>query len=332
MTPNDVRGFHRKQRNCGASPSDVQRSLNNMNLSAPNKFSMSSARRSPLLAVFGLCLYTVVLVLPASAQVEEIRAEMTQVHKIDLDKMLERRTIRVLVVYNKLMYFLDSGRQRGTSYEGALEFQKFINKKFKTGTRALQAIFIPVTRDQLIPKLTSGHGDIAIANLSITNERKQLVDFTDPVLGNVKELLVTQKDGVAPATLTDLSDLEVHVRESSSYYGSLVKVNKLLAQKNLPPIKIVSANENLEDNDLLEMVNAGLLPAVVVDGHKAAFWKDIFPNINIAGPAISEGGEIGWAIRKDSPLLKESLNEFIANNKKGSLFGNVIYNRYLKKQ
>lgn len=244
--------------------------------------------------------------------------------------MLERRTIRVLVVYNKLLYFLDGARQRGTSYEGALEFQKFINKEFKTGTRALQVIFIPVVRDQLGPKLIAGQGDIAIANLSITEERKQHVDFADPVLSNVQEIVITHKDAVSPKSITELSGMEIHVRKSSSYYQSLVATNTILQQQNLDPINIVAANENLEDDDLLEMVNANLLPAVVVDGHKAKFWKNVFPNIKVSEAIVREGGDIGWAIRKGSPLLKDALNKFIASNKKGSLFGNILYNRYLK--
>ena len=65
--------------------------------------------------------------------------------------MAERREIRALVVYSKTFYFLDKGRQRGTSYELLKEFEKFINKKLKAKTLKLRVLFIPVRRDQLIP-------------------------------------------------------------------------------------------------------------------------------------------------------------------------------------
>ena len=96
-------------------------------------------------------------------------------------------------------------------------------------------------------------------------------------------------------------------------------------------MKLVAADESLEDEDLLEMVNAGILPIIVVDNHKAQFWAKVFKNIRVHPDAtVRTSGEIGWAFRKNSPKLESIVNEFVKRNKKGTLLGNMLFNRYLK--
>ena len=249
----------------------------------------------------------------------------------DFEAMLERRQIRALVVHNKLMYFLDGPDQRGTAYEGLQQFARFIDDKYDLGARRMKIVYIPVTRDKLIPYLKEGIGDIAVANLTITPERELEVDFSEPLLTDVREILVTGPAAPAVSGLADLGGKTIYARPSSSYYVHLHKLNQQLEQNGLDPVDIVPADENLEDGDLLEMVNAGLLPMVIVDSHKAEFWRTIFDNIVVRDDiAITVGASIGWAFRKDSPTLGKVLAQFVAANKKGTLTGNTIYNRYLK--
>ena len=96
-------------------------------------------------------------------------------------------------------------------------------------------------------------------------------------------------------------------------------------------MKLVPAEETFEDEDLLEMVNAGHIPMIVMDSHKAQFWTQIFDKIRIHPEiAVRSGGEIAWAFRKNSPQLKVVVNEFVKGHKKGSLLGNMLLKRYLK--
>jgi len=179
--------------------------------------------------------------------------------------------------------------------------------------------------------LVAGRGDIAVGNLTITLARKELVDFSDPVLTGVREYVVTAETEQAITQLADLAGREVHVRKSSSYFESLVAANGTLEAAKLDPIKIVEADERLEDEDLIDMVQAGLLPAIVVDSHKAAFWKQVFPHITVhEGLALREDGEIGWAFRKNSPLLAEAINGFAKQAGEGTSVGNTLLRRYFK--
>jgi len=249
----------------------------------------------------------------------------------DFDKMVQHRTIRALVVYSKTFYFLDRGRQYGISYEALRGFEKFVNKKLKTKTLKVQVVFIPVSRDELIPSLLNGLGDIAVANLTITTQRQKQVDFSNPFLSGVKELLVTGPSALPINSIDDLAGKEIHVRRSSSYYESLVQLNMTFKQTGKPRMKLIPADETFEDEDLLEMVNAGLIPMIVMDSHKARFWEQIFENIKVhSNIAIRTGGKIAWAFRKNSPKLKAVINEFVKGHKKGTMLGNILFKRYLK--
>ena len=249
----------------------------------------------------------------------------------DFDGMVKRRLIRVLVAYSKTYYFLDQGHQRGLSYDLLKEFEKYVNEKLRTGTLKIKVLFIPVRRDEIISGLVKGFGDIGAANLTVTPQRQKQVAFSDPLLTDVKELLVTGPAAPPVAGVDDLAGKEVHVRKSSSYYESLMQLNHVFKKAGKPPIKLVFADEMFEDEDLLEMVNAGLIPMIVVDSHKALFWEQIFDEIKVhTDIAVRTGGEIAWAFRKNSPKLKSLVNAFVKNHKKGTLLGNMLFKRYLR--
>ena len=249
----------------------------------------------------------------------------------DLDEMAERNVIRALVSYSKTMYFLDGGQQRGTSYEGLKEFEKFVNRKFGRKTLKLHVVLIPVPREQIFPALEAGLGDLAVANLTITPNRLETADFSDPVARDVSEIVITGAGQPRPVELSDLSGRQVHVRRSSSYWDSLVDLSVNLMSQGLAPVDVVAAEDFLEDEDLLEMVDAGVIPATVVDSHKADLWQQVFPNMTVHSHlALREGGEIAWAIRKGCPQLRDLTNEFVKKHRQGTLFGNILINRYFK--
>ena len=290
-------------------------------------------RYSILLAA--IIALTVALAMIASAAATDSAPEEAMLENKpwigDFDKMAEKRQIRVLVAFNKTFYFLDLGRQRGISYDLLKEFEKFVNKKLKTKTLKVHVVFIPVRRDKLIPGLIKGLGDISVANLTITQERLKHVDFSNPLLSGVKELLVTGPSAPPVTTIDDLAGQEIHVRKSSSYYESLVRLNETFIKSGKSRVKLIPADETFEDEDLLEMVNAGLIPMIVMDSHKAQFWTQIFDKIKVHPDiAVRTGGGIGWAFRKNSPKLKAVINEFVKGHKKGTLIGNMLLKRYLK--
>ena len=248
----------------------------------------------------------------------------------DLGGMVERRMIRVLTTYSKTQYFIDRGTPRGTAYDQGKLLEAELNQKLKTGTLTIHVQFIPVSRDELLPSLLEGRGDIVMADLTVTPERAGIVDFTEPWIANVDEIVVTRPEAPPVRTTEDLSGREVFVRESSSYYQSLLSLNERLKAAGKTPVLLIPAPEELEDEDLLEMTSAGLVDVLVVDNHKAWFWQRVWPGLKTY-PTVTlrTGGQIAWAIRRESPDLKAALNGFLATNGRDSLNARMIFRRYL---
>ena len=240
----------------------------------------------------------------------------------DFDQMLERRIIRVYVPYSRSLYFVDKGRERGIAAELARDVERWLNEKYakELGKRPLTVYIVAATRDKLLSDLTEGHADIAIGNLTVTDERLKVVDFVAPdeKVANT-EILVTGPASAAIASLDDLAGKTVHVREASSYHESLVALNDRFKKEGKPPVKMVYVPAALEDEDMLEMMNAGLLQAMVVDDWKARMWAQVLPKLTVHGTIVLRPAtRKGWAIRKNSPKLAAALNDLYATSIKKS--------------
>jgi membrane-bound lytic murein transglycosylase MltF len=251
--------------------------------------------------------------------------------KGDFEEMRKRRLIRVLVVYNKTNYFIDKGTPRGITTEGFKLFEDHINQKYKTKNLRIHVVLIPVRRDALGDLLLAGKGDIAAANITVTPERLEKVDFSAPVLKNVSEIVVSGPASQPVASAEELSGREVFVRKGSIFHESVEKLNDELKKGGKPPVKIRLAPDNLEDEDLLEMLNAGLVQYAVVDDFLASFWAKVLPKITLnTGAVLRKDADIAWAMRKNSPQLKAELDAFIAKYPEGNATRNMLFAKYLK--
>jgi membrane-bound lytic murein transglycosylase MltF len=281
-------------------------------------------------------IHLLLVVILCAMNVTETRAvesliDLDQKWTGGFDGMAEKRLIRALVPYSKTFYFLDGADQRGLTYELLREFEKYINKKLREKTLGIRLVVIPTKRDRLLPALVEGVGDIAAGNLTITPERQKWVDFSAPQLTGVEEILVTGPKAPPIKSIDDLAGKGIHVRASSSYYESLQRLNAQLKKEGKKPMKLVLADEYLEDEDLLEMMNARLIPIIVIDSHKGKFWSQIFKGLTLHPDIkVRTNGQIAWAIRKNSPKLKEAINGFMKTHKKGTLLGNILFKRYLE--
>jgi membrane-bound lytic murein transglycosylase MltF len=263
--------------------------------------------------------------------------EVTKPWTGDLDGMLKRGFIRVLTVYSKTFYTVDKGIQRGAAYDTGSLFVEDLNKKLAKDNKLKQKLlkvrvfFIPVGRGELLPALAAGKGDIAMAGLGVTEERQKLVDFSSPLVPNVSVVVVSGPASPAISSVDDLAGKQVFVRRSSVHYEILTALNRRFATEKKPAVLIKEAPETLEDEDLIEMVNAGLIPLTVSADLLANFWKQVFPNIKVhEGAALLTGGNMAWAIRKGSPQLKAAADDFVARHAKGTSIGNQVLARYFK--
>jgi len=248
----------------------------------------------------------------------------------DLNGMVQRRFIRALVTYNRTYYFYDGANARGMAYEALKEFEKFVNQKLSTGRQPVSIIFIPVQRGELLPALVEGRGDIAVSNIAIVPEAQQVIDYSDPVRREAANVVVTGQSAPQIASVEDLSGQEIYVRKRSRYWLALTRLNEEFAHAGKPPVILKAADEQLEDEDVLEMVNAGLVGMTLADQMTADLWAKVFPSVTvhadvIVGPKVS----IGWAFRKNSPEFAALVNEFV-NDPRGPAYSNILIKRYFK--
>lgn len=265
---------------------------------------------------------------PADIALQNLLSES---HQDDLDGMVKRGIIRVLVTFSKTHYYVDKGQQYGLAYESIVAFEKQLRQRFQYKGKPPVVLIIPVSRDELLPRLQAGLADIAIANLAITPERQTQVDFSIPVYQNISEVVVASTEAPTVVTLKELSGKSVVVRPSSSYFESLQALNLQLLKSHRLPVNIVLAEEHLETEDLLDMVNAGLIDFTVADSHIVDLWRQVYPGLQLHPDlTLASGREIAWAVRKGTPKLMTEVNRFLQHHREGTLFGNVLRNRYLK--
>jgi membrane-bound lytic murein transglycosylase MltF len=249
----------------------------------------------------------------------------------DLDALLQHRIIRIAVAYSKTQYYVVKGVQRGVGYEGGKAFEDYLNRRYPQRAKniRLHVLFVAVPRGKLFSSLTDGSADIAIAGLTITPERRKLVDFSEPTMNGINEIAVTGPQSPKLTSLEDLAGQEIFLRKSSSYWEHVEHLNERFQRGNKPAVKLRAVPEDLEDEDLLEMVNAGLFPTTIVDDYAAKLWSKLLTKLQLHPEiAVNTGGEFGWAMRKNSPQLMATVNDFVKTHRQGTAFGNTLIGKY----
>ena len=249
----------------------------------------------------------------------------------DLDEMVKNRNIRALVLINPIAFFYDKGLPKGITYEALEEFQKFVNQKLKTGTLDVKVTFLPLSPEQLEPALNQGVGDMIAYGLVVTPEREKQVAFSTPLQTDISQIIVTGKDFGPVSTLADLGGKEVYANPLTTYYANLQKVNDTLKKEGKTPIVIKKADQYLLDDDLVQMVNAGLISATVTTNQRASLWSKVLDKIEPHPDlVVASGTQLAWAMRKNNPQLKALVDEFVSSHAVGTSFGNTLLRRYLQ--
>lgn len=250
----------------------------------------------------------------------------------DLPAMRKRRLIRALVTYSRTDFVIKpDGKATGLQVELLNQFEKRLNKGIKREEKKTQVVLIPTTFARLLPDLAEGKGDIAAALLTLTPERQRDFAFASGESVTVDELVVTHDSIDDVDSIEDLAGRQVHVLRNSSYAEHLRALNKQFVAKGLKAIDIQEADSELLSEDILEMVDAGIVPITVVDDYKARLWAQVLPNIRVLEDVqVQSGNTLGWAVRKNNPKLLKNLNGFVGQIEKGTLLGNILFKRYLQ--
>uniref|UniRef100_Q025D7 Lytic transglycosylase, catalytic n=1 Tax=Solibacter usitatus (strain Ellin6076) TaxID=234267 RepID=Q025D7_SOLUE len=248
----------------------------------------------------------------------------------DLDGIVSRRILRVLVAPNKLGFYFDGSEIRGALYEFCREFEHFLNRKLHTGNLAIHLVFVPIGRDNLLPKLAEGYGDLVATLMVRSNQPQYAVDFTDSLFDDARAVIVSGT-GEQLLRIEDLSGREVYYFSNTIPYENLRRLSADFVRDGKPPIHLIPAAPDLQVEDLLEMVNAGLIPLTLAEDKLAQYWAQVLPNLKIQSHLVVADSPLAWAVQQNTPRLKAVINEFIRDHKIGTLYGNTVKDKYLSR-
>lgn len=229
----------------------------------------------------------------------------------DLDSVKQRRRLRMITRNNAETYFIHRGVQVGFEYE--------LMKRFAEQQGLRLEIVIPPSHGDLIPWLNAGKGDVIAAAMTVNDVRVRQAAFTRPYM-EVDEVVVVRTDDDLISGPEDLGGKTVHVRASSSFYQSL-----LTLQQTVTGIRIDVVPEDMETEEILAAVDEGRWDITLCDASLLQVEQAYGRRLKAAF-SIKET-PLGWAVRKDNPLLLAALDEYIKKEYR-QLFFNMMQKRY----
>ena len=186
------------------------------------------------------------------------------------------------------------GKPTGISVDMAEALGKYLGKKVRIEEVAYSG---------LIPALTTGKIDLIISSMTITDERKEQIDFSDAYANAYLSLLISKNSSVQ--TPEDLNNKDVTIAVKKGTTG------QILAQKVYPNAKLAVFEK---ESEAVQEVSQGKADAFIYDVYSIyKNWKEL-PNTTRAylKPISSEDtGSWGIGMRKNDEELKNKVNEFL---------------------
>lgn len=245
----------------------------------------------------------------------------------DLNQIKQRGKLVALTDNSSTSFYIYKGDSMGYEYELLSNFAKDIGVKLE--------LVIAKDMNTVFNRLNNAEVDIVAANLTVTKDRLNMVDFSDPFMF-VPQVLVQRKpegwenmtqseiDKKLIRSTVDLSGKTVHVRRESSFYARLISLSEEIGEK----INIVEVPGDWDTEKLIGKVASGEIDYTIADENVALSNQTYYSNLDAATP-VSFPQKIAWAIRKDSPELLTAINNWIAK-RKDSKENLAIYSKYFK--
>ncbi len=235
----------------------------------------------------------------------------------DLDRLWPGGVLRVLVPYSRTNYYVDDGEADGFEYRLLKKYETFLNRNRPRDAQGhrmppMRLVFVPTLFETLFDDLEGGLGSIAAAFLTRTDARERRVAFTQPYLSGVSEVLVTGRGIEAAPGLAGLAGRTITVARGTTYADELEQANRRLAAEGLPAINIRLVGDGIAEEDLLAMIDQGLVEATICDQPIATVWQRVLPRLKVHNEVtLGTRGRIGFALRPGNPQLRASLDAFL---------------------
>jgi membrane-bound lytic murein transglycosylase F len=240
----------------------------------------------------------------------------------DLQDIRKSGKLIVVTDFNSINYFIYKGQPLGFQYELLQELSDYIGLEIE----------VKVNNDlnHNFSELVSGKVDLIASNLTVSKERKEIVDFTLPHSQTRQVLVQRIPDNPRPFIEThelirnplELSGKTIYVQKNSSHALRLRNLSEEIGEK----INIVEVP--IETEQLIRMVSKNEIDYTVADEDIASVNRSYFPDLDVE-TAISFTQNQAWAVRKSSVELKKEIDIWMDEFKNTRRYA-ILYNKYFK--
>lgn len=260
---------------------------------------------------------------------QNTRNNLVPTNNYDLTQIKKRGKIIALTDNSSTSFYIYKGDSLGYEYEQLSLFAKEIGVELQ--------MVLAKNMDTIFNQLNTCEVDIIAANLTVTQERSSIVDFSSPLMFSQQVLVqrkpegwenmsIKERDKQLIRNTVDLSGKNIFVRKGSSFYSRLKSLSEEIGEK----INIIEAPGEVNTEQLISMVANGQIDYTIADENVALNNQTYFSNIDVETP-ISFPQKIAWAIRKNSPELLKALNAWI-EKRKNEKENSELYAKYFKKK
>lgn len=226
-------------------------------------------------------------------------------------QMLKMGEIRMAIPYGRITYMNSKNQMLGFAPELSKYFSNFLLAKYK---KKVQIKVVPSAPGKLLAVIADGNADFALDYLNEYSTNKnadRFLIYDHP--RTEKYLIVSNQNKEKVINLSDLSGKTV-CADRFTQVAAIEKTNEELKKDGKALITIYQDQLVLSDEDLLQMVNAGLIDYIWVTNWRAELWKPLLPNIAIHSETAITGGSPGDVIvSKMNADLAKDLLEFAAS-------------------
>lgn len=250
--------------------------------------------------------------------------DATMIHSA-LEEVLASKKLKVLTNYSSVNYYIYRGEPMGYQYE--------MLKAFTDNLGVRLELRIERNLEKAKQLLQEGKTHMIAMDLTVTGQRQQRMDFTDPII-ITRQVLVQRlpdnwrqlrtRDEIEKGLLRnslEFAGKKIHVQAGSVYRKRL----ETLADEIGDSIIIIEDKRDVDE--LIAAVSNGDIDFTIADEHLASVINRNFPNIDIKTP-VSFDQKIAWVLRKESnnELLNE-LNKWLAQFMK-TTEARLLYDKY----
>lgn len=260
----------------------------------------------------------IVVMLLVGLIVHALKSKNAPLPTRDYPDIAASQELRVVTDYNSIGYYVDGDTVMGFQYEMIRALEKEWRMKV--------VVFLENSLDDNLSGLYNQRYDVVARNIPVNSALKDSFAFTDAIILN-KQVLVQRKieynDGVPPIRQhLKLAKRTIYVAKDSP---AILRLQNLSSE--IGDTIFIVEDDMYGAEQLAMMVASGDIDFTVCDDKVAKRLSENIPEIDCETD-ISFTQLQSWAVRKDSPLLLDSLNHWLSRFKKTVEYNNIFKKYY----